>query len=298
MKRIFIPNTLVVICVFSLLAFFSSCQKDINSQNTDDSEEQAVLVSSEADGEAQLVFNNVFDDAMGVNNEVGIGGTGVFGRINSCPSVSIERLHAPDLFPVKITLDFGTGCVAPDGHFRKGKVITVYTDRLLHPGAMATTHFEDFYFDSIHVEGIHKITNTSPVATPPTTRQFTVDVTDAKLTKPNGNYTMWDSHKTITQFEGLSTDSPLDDVFAIQGHSNGKVQRGNLVVLWESSVPANYPLIKKFTCHWIVKGRIRTVRQNAAANTQWIAILDFGDGSCDNQATISINGHTFQITLR
>ncbi len=288
---------LATIVFFSILLIFTACQKENSQTNAADEQEvEAAKVSSEADGEAEIVFNGVFDDAMGVNDEVGIAGTGVFGRVTACPDVLIERLNPGSPFPVKITLDFGTGCVGRDGHFRSGKVMTIYTGRLIVPGAMATTTFDGFYFDSTHVQGTHKITNTSPTVVPATTRQFTVVVNDAKLTKPSGNFIEWESHKVITQFEGLGTVNPLDDIFRIEGNSSGKVKRGNLIVLWESNI--REPLIKRFNCRWIVKGVVRTVRRNAAANTPWVALLNFGNGTCDNLATITINGVTFQITLR
>jgi hypothetical protein len=299
MKLKFNPFQLITLTFFFSLLMIVSCQKENSQTGSDDEQEvTASQVSSESDAEAELAFNGVFDDAIGVNDEVGIGGTGVFGRLNACPQVTIIRLNPPNAFPVKIILDFGnTGCTGPDGHFRKGKVITEYSNRLLIPGAIATTRFDGFYVDSTKVEGIHKIANTSPVITiVPAPRQFTVDVDSAKLTKPSGNYVYWKSHKVINQIEGLTTPNvPLDDIFKIEGNSRGQVKRGNLLVGWESNITE--PLIKRFNCRWIVKGKIRTVRLNATANTPWIGILDFGTGDCDNKATLTVNGRTIQITL-
>jgi len=280
---------------FSLL-LFTSCQKESSKTGTDDEQQtEASLTSSQSDGESELVFNGVFDDVIGVNDEVGIGGTGIFGRVTSCPDVTVVHLNAPGQFPVQVTLDFGTaGCVGNDGHMRRGIIRTVYTSRLLVAGATATTTFDGFYFDSTHVEGTHRITNSSPTTQPPS-RQFTVDVMDGKLTRPSGNYTEWNSHKVITQTEGLATAIPLDDIFRIEGNAHGKVKRGALIVLWESAITE--PLIKRFNCHWIVKGRIRTIRGNLTTTSPWVAILDFGTGNCDNQAVITINGVPHQITL-
>ena len=101
--------------------------------------------------------------------------------------------------------------------------------------------------------------------------------------------------KNATQTEGNGTASPIDDVLSIKGTANGRVKRGNLIVLWNSEVTE--PLIKKFTCRWIAKGRIKNVRQGLPSNTPWTAILDYGTGSCDNLATLTINGNTQQITL-
>lgn len=296
MKRRINLTQLVTLSFFFGLLMVSSCKKEKSQDSTDEQqEEEASLVSSESDGESEIVFNSIFDDAIGVNEEVGIGGTGVFGRVDACPDVTVVRLNPPAIFPVKIILDFGAnGCTGNDGHFRKGKVITTYTARLLSSGAIATTTFDGFYFDSLKVEGTHTITNISPaIVTQPPVREFTADVANGKLTRPSGNFIEWNSQKTITQTEGILTNIPLDDIFRVEGSARGKVQRGRLLVVWESSIIES--LVKRFNCRWIVKGRVRTVRTNA--NSRWIAELDFGTSTCDNQAVITINGVRHQITL-
>ena len=62
-------------------------------------------------------------------------------------------------------------------------------------------------------------------------------------------------------------------------------------------ITAIEPLFKRFNCRWIVKGRVRTIRANTNTNSPWVAVLDFGAGNCDNQAVITINGVSHQITL-
>ncbi len=277
---------------------FTSCQKEQSQSEQDAQEVQASRVSGESESEAETVFNGVFDDAMGVNDEVALGGTGVFGRLNVCPTVTITR-PTTNPFPVRVQMDFGTnGCVGPDGHFRKGKVIVEYTNRLIIPGAIAVTIFDGFYVDSVHVEGTHKITNISTVVTPgtaPVDRKFRVVVTNGKLTKPSGNYISWNSERTISQVEGLSTILPMDDIFKIEGGSQGQVKRGNLLVSFSSNITE--PLMKRFNCRWIARGVVKTTRVNASTTNPWIATLNFGNGSCDNLAVLTINGVSYQITL-
>lgn len=289
---------LVALAFFFSMLMVSSCQKE-NSQSGSDNQQQidASKASSESDGESESVFNGIFDDVMGVNDEVGLAGTGIFGRTVACPDVTIIRPNTPNNFPVKIILNFGiNGCLGRDGHIRKGKIVTEYTNRLLYPGAMATTTFDGFYIDDTKVEGTYKITNTSPtITTQPLTRKFTANVINARLIKPNGNYSEWNSRKEITQTEGTNTNLPIDDIFKIEGTASGKVKRGDLIVIWESSITE--PLIKKYSCRWIVKGKIRTVRANTLATDRWVGVLDFGAGDCDNQAIITINGTPHQITL-
>jgi hypothetical protein len=308
MKRIFNLTQLLAFGLFLSFLILPSCKKE--QSGSGEMEAQASRVSSESDGEAENLFNGIFDDVMGVNDEVGLAGTGIFGRSYSgdpdgntsmqrgdsthCFTVTVIHL-ATTPFPKKVIIDFGTtGCVGRDGRTRKGKIIIVYTGRLITPGAMATTTFENFYVNDIKVEGTHIIKNTSTVNV---NRQYTVEVIDGKLTKPNGNYVNWNSEKIITQIEGLVTANiPIDDIFKIEGHARGTALRGNLLVAWQSTITV--PLIKRFNCRWIVAGRIRTVRLNTSNTSPWIAILDFGNGTCDNQATLTINGVTYQITLQ
>ncbi|HYM94291.1 MAG TPA: hypothetical protein VET23_09145 [Chitinophagaceae bacterium] len=304
MKISYTLTQLVTAAFFFTIITLGSCSKE-NSQGSSQQDENASLTSSESDAEAEMVFNEVFDDAIGVNNDVGMAGTGIFGRgvnpglygrldsLPSCVTVTITHTNYPSIFPVKVVIDFGTqGCTCLDGHTRKGKIINVYSGRLIVPGAGSTTTFDNFYIDTIKVEGDYSITNTSTS----NARQFTVNVSNAKLSKPSGNYTQWESHKTITQIDGLGTpDYPRDDVFGITGSSQGRAVRGNLLVAWQSNITNS--LIKKFACRWIVQGKISTVRTTSSNTAASIAVLDFGNGDCDNKATVTVNGHIYQITL-
>jgi len=297
MKSRFASKLATLIFIFSL--FVISCGKE--NSTTQQEEKDLANAIGEADGEADATFSEFFDDAMGADNTVGVAGSGVFyGRgdtLNPVPRCfTINTIHpTANPFPVIIVVDFGTtGCPGPDGRMRRGKIRTEYTNNLTIPGAIATTTFEDFYVNDIHVEGTHKISNIGTALT----RQFKIEVINGKLTRPNGNYTEWNSIRTITQIEGLGTPLyPRDDIFRIEGHANGTARRGNLVVRWESNITE--PLIRRFTCRWIVKGRVRAVRVNLPnpANSPWVAILDFGAGGCDNMASLTINGVTRQITL-
>jgi hypothetical protein len=310
--KISLLTRLITIGLFSSLLIVG-CKKETSDKLTEQEEEQAAIATNESQTESEFVFNDVYDNVMGVNTEVGIGGTGIFGRrtqgssdlagremdVDSthCWIVSIVRLNPPNAFPVKIIIDFGAGCVGHDGHFRSGKIITEYTNRLIVPGASATTTFQNFKIDSISVQGIHKITNTTASTPGSNQKQFTVNVRDAKLTKPNGNYTEWRSDRIFTQIEGNGTIIPHDDILRIEGSAQGRVKRGNLLFGWHSEIDANNPLIKKFICRWISKGTVRTRRDTLPSTSPWVAVLDFGPGTCDFHATLTINGVVHQIQL-
>ena len=306
MKLIFSPARLATIVALALI-IFGSCKKE---QSGNEAEETfASQASSEADAESDDIFNEVFDNVMGVNADVAFGGTGVFGqmspgstgevaRTTACPDVTVVHLSTTTVFPVRVVMDFGTGCTGRDGRTRSGKIITEYTNRLIVPGAIATTVFENFKVDSIHVQGKQIITNLSdvPVNSNCPIHKWKVEVKDAKLTKPNGNYAEWSSTRTIEQVEGRCTPNiPLDDIYSINGSSNGKVKRGDLLIAWRSEITE--PLIKKFSCRWLVKGVIKIMRLNLSTNSPWVATMNYGPGTCDNKAVVTINGVSHEITL-
>lgn len=306
MKKLSLITRLTTVA-FAATLLITGCKKENSDTLSAQEEEQAATYSTESEAETEVTFNDVFDNVMGVNTELGTGGVGIFGRVASsengrvmgvdsvpsCVTVTIVP-QAPGVFPKTVTLDFGSGCFS-HGHLRSGKIKTVYTGRLVEPGSSATTTFDNYKIDSVLVQGTHRITNTTATTPGANQRQFKIEVIDAKLTKPNGNYVQWNTVRTNTQIEGNGSVTPADDIFKVTGIANGKVKREAIIVLWNAEITE--PLIKKFICPWISKGRIRTVRQGLPANTPWVAVLDYGTGNCDNQATLTINGNTRQITL-
>jgi hypothetical protein len=307
MKKIFSPTRLTTIA-FAATLLIAGCKKENSDVLSQQEEEQAANFIGESEAESEIAFNDVFDNVMGVNSEVGLGGVGIFGRVAvsredgrdanvdsmpPCVTVSIVPQQL-GVFPKTVTVDFGTGCFS-HGHLRSGKVKTIYSGPLRTSGSVATTTFDNYKIDSVSVEGKHIISNTTGSTPGSNQRQFKIEVVDGKLTRPNGNYSMWSSTRTNTQIEGNGTLLPGDDIFRLTGIAYGKVKRNNLIVLWNSEITE--PLIKKFICRWISKGRIRTIRQGLPQNSPWVSILDYGTGTCDNQATLTINGNTHQITL-
>jgi hypothetical protein len=285
------------------LVTFSSCKKDNPvTQPADTPEVAATVDATQSDAVSEGQFDDVFNITMGVQasdagEEIGIGaGAGVIytstanpggattpDSSSRCFTVSVVP-HTPHVFPKTVIIDFGTGCLGRDGKLRKGKIVSIYTGPMFIPGNKTSTTFVDYSVDSFKIEGTHTVENTSTS----NKKEWTVKVIDGKITNTNsGNWKKWRSTKTHTQVEGNGTPLyPLDDVFQITGNASGSNSNGNS---WTALITE--PLIKKLTCHWIVKGTVRITRNNN------VAVLDYGDGSCNNKAVITINGISHNITL-
>jgi hypothetical protein len=52
-------------------------------------------------------------------------------------------------------------------------------------------------------------------------------------------------------------------------------------------------LVKKGDCKWIVSGQFEIVPEGLSARS-----VDFGDGTCDNKAKVTINGNVFEIVMQ
>lgn len=103
----------------------------------------------------------------------------------------------------------------------------------------------------------------------------------------NSRWRTWNSVKNVLQITGYGTPHfPLDDIYKITAYATGSNSGGHS---WASLIVE--PLIKKFTCPWIVQRTVRLVRDGRTA------LLDYGSGGCDDQAIIYINGIPLFITL-
>ncbi|MGN6531032.1 MAG: hypothetical protein ACTHK0_04700 [Ginsengibacter sp.] len=300
MKQIPSFRKLLSAIILTGFIFLSSCKKDNNNNNANNPDPALSVDAVQSETNISSEFDDVFNIAMGVQStdageDIGLGtGTGVVYRTaNSASTDSASRCFTitvtPKIlhqFPKTVTIDFGSGCLGKDKKSRSGKIITIFTGPMTVPGSKATTTFVNYQVDSFSVEGTHTVENTSTS----NKTAWTVTVQNGKITNTqNGKWVSWNATRQYMQTEGNGTPLyPLDDVYEITGNSNGNNSNGNS---WSTSIIQ--PIIRKSTCLWRVKGQIQFTR-NSNANA---AVLDYGDGSCDNQATITINGKTYTITL-
>lgn len=179
------------------------------------------------------------------------------------------------------TINFGTtGCAMPNGNVLKGKIIVSFT---FNPNALTHTityQFDGFFHNAIRFDGNRTFTRTMSVATATSpSRPIVVMNINMTATFPNGNTATRVGTRTREIIEGFSTPALTDNIWRITGSwvttfQNGVAQTATITT----------PLIVRFNCPRIVRGVITFVRN---ANT---AILDYGNGDCDNLATVSING--------
>jgi hypothetical protein len=297
-------NSTKWLLAFSLIGAisFTSCKKDesisqLGTAETDPVEVAATQEATAEDAATEAQYDDVFNMTASMNrSEVGedlgvsanvspLFDLGTTNNTNTARCFTITVVpNIPHVFPKTVTIDFGTGCIGRDGKYRKGKIVSIYTNPMVVPRAKVSTTFVGYFVDSFNIEGTHITENTSTT----NMQGWKVKVIDGKITNTNNNrWRKWNSVKDVLQVTGNGTPNfPMDDIYKIDGAATGSNSGGHT---WSALITES--LIKKFTCRWIVQGKVRLNRDGRAA------LLDYGNGNCDNQAIIYINGVPHIITL-
>jgi hypothetical protein len=276
----------ITVCTIS----FASCKKDKSADSIAEIETTFDLSGKQAmaDNLTQDV-NDVLDEAAANNNLNGatpstpnpVGPATTNNNLGSCAIITVTGN-----FPAKnIKVDFGTGCTNAAGVTRKGVINIVLTDSVRKTGSIAIVTFTDYFVNGYKKEGVITWTNTTVAGSgmPSWNRK----VENGKITAPNGDYWLHTANINITFTSGANTPNNLtDDVFSITGtrtitNPAGKSRTSTVLTA----------LQKKTACSNIDKGTVQVQGPNHTA------IIDFGDGTCDKIATISIDGKAARTIL-
>jgi hypothetical protein len=274
---------LSIILVGAIL--LQACDKEKTFTLTDD--EVAV---AEDDALAEKLFGELFDMALSaellIDGQINSGTLKSAVVSDSCPNVTVDH---PDstYWPKIITIDYGDGCTGFYEQTRSGKIIIQVTGRYRVAGTSRTITFENYYINGIHVEGTKTITNDGE--NDDGNICYSIELTGGKITTPDSIVITRESVRTREWVGGSDTKWNIwDDVYFITGQTTGTNFRG---VAYSRTIIT--PLELATTCRFIKSGSIDIVVGENDPIT-----LDFGNGECDSEATVSRNGETKTIQLR
>ncbi len=280
-----IPTTMIAV-VFLSLFFVVGCKKDNSMTSTSSTSTDDVNANADRFQESEGVSSDVdviTDQAMemhGIDLRLH-GNSDVYG-ILSCATVTNDTVNQI------ITIDFGTGCTGHNGHVRSGQIIIHYNgNNYFTPGFQRTVTFNNYYIDQRHVEGTRTITNNGFNAD--NHLNWTISAQGMKITRLNGSFHEWNSERNREMLTGDSTPTDrLDDIYSITGSSTGTNSHGN-----SCTATITNALIKKGSCYFrFVSGTVEITSTNRPTLT-----LDYGNGTCDDLATVTRNGVTTTIHI-
>jgi hypothetical protein len=202
--------------------------------------------------------------------------------IGQCAVITLDTV----VFPHELIIDFGPeNCLCKDGRYRRGKIVNTFTGRYREPGTIITHGFDEYFVNDNKVEGIRVMTNMGYNING--NLYYTIEV-NGMITLANGAGTItWNASKEREWVEGSDTPERWDDVYLITGDGSGVRPSGQS---WIKEITK--ALRKELSCRFFVSGTMEITPEGKPTR-----ILDYGDGTCDNIATVTVNGHTYTIHL-
>ena len=190
-----------------------------------------------------------------------------------------------------IIVNFGTtNCECVDLRFRRGIINIHYTGAYRDSGTEITTSFDD-YFVGKDISHMYQVTGSKTVTNNGLNTSgnpnFSVNVSGHLIN--SGNVQMdWTSARNREWISGSSTPFIwTDDEYVIIGNSSGTNFEGNSFI---ANITNGLHIEN---CRWITQGTFELTPSGKP-----VRIFDYGNGVCDDDAVLTVNGRSFQITLR
>jgi len=256
-------------------AVIMSCQKNEVESSVND-----VLIEKEIEIENLLADLDAFSEEV-IDNQLGVlksATTGVNDDEDNCPVITWYRNAEPQ----KMIIDFGSECEGSDGKIRSGKII-ITSSSFENKSATRTKTFENFSVNGWGIDGVitkkitHNIEEKTRIAE--VTEEVTLTSEEKAGTRSG---TMTRKHELGERF------NRRDDVTSSWGEIVTEWQDGKTVT---KTISEDNPLVFLHACRQIVSG----VLSVTSGENSWS--IDYGQGDCDNKATINRNGIEREVRI-
>ena len=286
----------------------SSCKKSSNTEPNKDSDTSAATDHTMAENTANDVENMAAESSeQGALNSYRLGSGEESVSAISCANLTYDTLNR------KITATFSGTSPCLDGRTRSGSLTFDYSaspagaNHYRNPGFTCTVTSQNYVVDGNAVSINKTITNTTPSSFNSATTNMTWSITaNVSIVKAsNGGTVSWNCNRVKTLlntndanvYHGQSTHITWSLAkVGISGSATGTTAAGNT---FTSTITSQ--LVRDLTCapdanrpgrHPFIQGAIDFTPATKATRH-----IDYGNGTCDLNATVTINGISYPITL-
>ena len=266
-------STITLLLLFGTTIWFVSCgkkDKDINEVSGIAADDNAA--------------ENSFFDMKDAGDQAGTIATtkGYEKSKDSCMHVKLVSYDSISK-KGKLIVYFGeTDCVCKDGKSRRGKINIEYKGENGLEGSEIIYTPDNYFVNTYGVSGTKTVKYIDKFT-------HSIKVEKGIVTKPDGSTITWTTERVRKMIEGYDTPlTILDDTYEITGISNGMNSSGK-----SHTFTTITPLIKSSGCQWIKSGRLKIEREGRKD-----ALIDFGDGTCDDKGKLTVGSWTKDITLK
>ncbi len=281
MKTILKPR-LILFMIGLILFSLDSCKKN-NDAASISADTQAAQDNAYAEGTYSDAYNAV--DVAARSNGGSLFKTGA-PQLDMMSGASVTITFDSLSVTRKITIDFGTSTLCRDGRTRSGQIIATWNGWYRDSGTVITISFNNYTVNGDKVTGTKTVTNLGHNSSG--NIHYSIVVKDASITTSTGTIT-WASTRDNEWFAGEKTWDWSDDVYHVTGSASGTTRNGQAY-----TITVIKPLVVALNCHWIEQGSF-DISTSASTSS---GVVDYGNGTCDDQATFTYNGKTYNFLLR
>lgn len=280
-------STLKKVIFFTTFAtsilIFQACNDEDTEATTISTEEEINIVENGNDSEGTADEDlQIIDLALEETNSTG----GRLAGDSTCAVVTRDEVAKT------ITIDFGDGCVGPYGRERSGKIIITYGGTFDDNLANRVITFEDYFVNNKNITGIIKLRDFNRNTDGNLTATRALE--DYTVNYPDGNSFVMNGSTTREWLEGEGDGIPSNNVYKITGVYEGISTRGR-----SFTHTIVEPIIVDFSCRaeggFVRVAGVMEMVINRVDRSR-VRTIDYGDGTCDNELTVNINGKVYTIT--
>jgi hypothetical protein len=270
-----------IILVTSALAILASCVKKQKEKDDDTSSASENFLATGIAND----MGNISDEAGRTQNISSFKTTGETALMTSCATLSFDTMNNAKT----VTVDFGnSNCTCNDGRSRRGKLVITYSGKYRDSLTTIAISPVAYFVNDNGVSGSKTIKNLGHNSAGHLLYDINESLTIAKA-DGSGNIS-FTAHRQREWTAGEGTLVWVDDVYSITGTASGTNANGRSF----TSVITK-PLIRKMEIgcrrHFVSGVLEHTPAQKATRS------LDFGNGTCDNQAVVTIDGRQYSVDL-
>jgi len=193
--------------------------------------------------------------------------------LTNCPVITVDTIAIPHL----MTIDFGTSCTGKDGRVRSGRILVSATSFKIFPSVRVKT-FENFVVDGRLIDGTVTKTIQRDAVNFVRTASIKENIQVINLAKGDTLSRITDITRQYKKTQNLTWGSVINT-------------RPNGVVVTKT-IAETTPLLFEASCRHIVSG---IASFENSKGRKWS--IDYGDGSCDDKAVLTVNGKSKEITI-
>lgn len=269
----------------TLTIFITSCKKKQKEEDTETVSASESSLASSIDND----MNNIADEAGRTKSISSFKTAENTSIMSSCATLNFDTLVNTNAD--SITVNYGTSnCLCNDGRSRRGSLLIIYIGKYKDSLTTITVTPINYYVNDNKVSGTKTIKNLGHNSSGHLVYEINANIS---ILKANNTGTIqWSGTRYREWLTGENTLLWSDDKYSITGSANGTNANGRS---YTSVITTGKPLIRDMSLacrkHFI-SGELQHTPEGKPTR-----IIDFGNGTCDDQATVTINSKTYTITL-